>query len=281
MSIILYCFVLLFLILFPSDTAAYATQAMQIWARNLIPFLFPYMVFSRLLFQRFHTLNFPTVPFTAFLGILGGSPSGSMLIAASASQLSQRNLYTLSMLCSSVSPMFILGTLQALTENSNFCRLLLVSHWFSCAFCACAVWILFRNTQEENPHSISKKNHLSLANPIPQSIDAIMQVGGCIICCSVLAGILTKILQANMIAPVLHSVLEISGGAHAIWQSSFSLKEKAVLLSAALGFNGVSILVQNHTFLKPLGISIRVFLLFAVFRALCSAAYMALLLPFI
>ena len=105
-----------------------------------------------------------------------------------------------------------------------------------------------------------------------------MQVGGCIICYSVLAGFAEKLLPDNTVLyPMFHSILEISGGSHAICESSLSLKTKFRLLSAALSFSGISILAQNHAFLSPLGISMTNLVSFAVIRAACAFVCAAIL----
>ena len=278
MSIAFYSLTLAFLLLRPANTAAHAMQALCIWGKNVVPILFPYMVFSRLLSQRLHARHMPVVPMITLLGLIGGSPSGAAIVASSASQLTARSLFALSALCGTISPMFILGTLETWILDAKLCRMLLGVHWLSAITCAGITW-LFENNQN-TPHSaFSPDAELSFAQAIAQSIDAILQVGGCIICCSVLSGLFEELFHnQHPFTILLHAVLEISGGTHALWQSTFSHTAKCILLSSALGFGSVSILMQNHAVLSQLGLPMQKLFLFALLRMLCSGTCMALLL---
>ena len=280
MQIILYALIILLLMLYPGDTARFAQEALTIWGTAIVPALFPYMVFSRMLCQRLYALNLPAAPIAAVLGLIGGSPSGAAIIAATSEHQSPRTIHALCALCGTVSPMFILGTLSHWTNNASRCRLLLTIHWITAVLCAGIIWL------SEKKHSFpvsSRKGNVqpSFDNPIMQSMDAILQVGGCIICYSVLAGLIGRFFpEDSPLNSLLHVFLEISGGAHAIWQGTFSMNAKGILLSASLGFSGLSILAQNYAFLRTLGISMRRLIFYALLRAISSAAFMACALNF-
>ena len=276
MKILLYMFVIAFLIMFPSATADTAKQALMLWAANIVPTLFPYMVFSRLLCMSLETIRFPIPALCAVLGLLGGSPSGAAVIASNRHAFSKRALLTLCALCGTISPMFILGSIQAWTGQPAVCCRLLGVHWLSSALCAWAVWVFHPQRPQNSDAYRTQKRSAESSNPIQQSIDAVFQIGGCIILYSVLAGMLGKILQPiPWLQPIIHAMLEISGGVHAILSSAFTPNTKAVLLSTSLGFSGFSILSQNHMLLKPLGISMHRLILFAILRAATSALLMS------
>ena len=163
--------------------------------------------------------------------------------------------------------------------NASLCRILLLCHWLSALLCA---WII-RAMHNRNGDAVfiqPSANNIP-SNPIMQSIDAILLVGGCIICCSVLSGILGKLLAMfPFLQPFTHALLEVAGGIHAICQADLPDGAKSILLSASLGFGGLSILAQNHGMLRQLGISLRQLLCFAALRAAVSALLMAIaLLP--
>ncbi|MBQ7886319.1 MAG: hypothetical protein IJ313_05430 [Clostridia bacterium] len=276
MTIFFYLLVIAFLILFPSDTADTALEAMRIWGTSIVPALFPYMVFSRLLCKSLQTLSLPAEPAAVLLGMLGGSPSGAAVIAAQSEWLSPGSVYPLCTLAGTISPMFILGTVQSWTGDARLCRLLLVCHWLSALLSAGIVWMLCRRKAQSFRFTSSSVSS-ALSNPIVQSIDAILQVGGCIILYSVLSGILGRILSPfPFMQPFVHAALEISGGVHAICQIRLTDSAKHVLLAAALGFGGLSILSQNHALLRPLGIRMRHLFSFAVMRSAASALLMIL-----
>lgn len=276
MIILLDMVVIAFLILFPADTAETARQALSLWANNIVPVLFPYMVLSKMLCHGLYAVHFPIVPFTAALGMLGGSPSGAAAIAANNRALSQRCRISLCALAGTISPMFILGSIQTWLVYPGIAHRLLLCHWLSAVLCACMVWLFHCDCQQEISFHADEINSAT-AGPLQQSIDAMFQIGGCVILYSVLAGMLGKILvSVPLVKPLVHAALEVSGGIHAICQSAFSLKTKSLLISAALGFSGFSILAQNYSLLKPLGIPMKCLILFGIIRASVSAAMMNL-----
>lgn len=266
MSIALYLIVILCLVLFPQDTAGFAGEALQVWGKNIVPFLFPYMVFSRLLSRSIRQKQRSLVPVSVILGMLGGSPSGAALLAACADKLSYRLLCALCALTTTISPMFILGTIQFWTNDTQLCRVLLLCHWMGAALSAGIIYVCTPN--QENLAYTQNSALADSSNPIADSIDAILQVGGCIICYSVLAGMLSKIpaLSSDHYM-IIHAVMEISGGTHAITQSSFSRMQKSLMLCTATGFGSFSILTQNFSFLKHTGLGMGQLAFFSAVRA--------------
>ncbi|MBE5799274.1 MAG: hypothetical protein E7321_04910 [Clostridiales bacterium] len=277
MKVMFYLIVMLCLIIFPDDTAQSAWNALSIWGKNVVPVLFPYMFFSRMLCASIDGSRFPPVLLAASLGMLGGSPSGAMFTAGYIEKISSRNLYTLIALTGTISPMFLLGTLRAWTNDSILCRSLLLCHWLGAALSALFVHMLYQEPEQQRCVN-SKPAPSSSASLTVQSIDAILQVGGCIISYSVLAAIIGKLpIPLPHFHMLLHAALEISGGAYSICQSSLPVGMRSILLSAALGFSGFSILSQNHAMLMQIGISMKQLFCLAILRAICSAICMALL----
>lgn len=280
MSIVFSLAVLLSLIVFPQRTSDAAASALRIWGLDVVPSLFPYMVFCRLLSSKLRERSVPAVPVAALLGLMGGSPSGASVIAAYGSRLSRRTLLALCALTGTVSPMFMLGTVLTWTKSAALCRLLLLCQLLGAA---CAGVVVFWACRDGSP-AVSASAPFAPVNPIAQSIDAILQVGGCIICYSVLASLLGLLpLLAGSTGAVLHGLLEVSGGVHALCAPAMPLRRRAVWICALCGFSGFSILSQNHAFLAPLGVRMTQLIAFALLRAVFSgcltAALYALFIP--
>lgn len=243
----------------------------------MVPSLFPYMVLSRMLADRLTDTRLPRLPICLLLGALGGSPSGAVILSSCAFSLSSRQLIAASVFSGTISPMFFLATIASWTDmllgkKLLFCQFLGAVLSGICAYaCFPAYALPERNSKQpvNNAHN----------SPLRGAIDAILQVGGCIICFSVLAGLLSLLpFIPDAMHPLIHAMLEISGGSHSIAAFSFSASEKAVLLAAATGFGGLSILSQNLLFLKPLGITSITLTGFSILRAIVSALFMALLI---
>jgi len=278
MSIAIYLCVILCLFFFPEHTAATARDALKIWASDILPTLFPYMVFCRLLCGKLRSLPIPAAPAAALLGLIGGSPSGASVISSYGPRLSGRALCTLCALTGTISPMFLLGTVPAWMHMPELGPVLLISHWIGAAFSAVCAFATFQCFSVFPPTKYSASD-VSDSSALAQSIDAILQVGGCIVCCSVAAGMATKLASFQHTAGAfVHSLLEISGGIYAV--SSIQAPADFRFLSAAAlcGFTSFSILSQNYAVLRPLGIRFQQLFAFACLRALGSAAAMAVFL---
>lgn len=274
MSITFSFVVLLSLIVFPQHTSGAAASALRIWGLDVVPSLFPYMVLCRLLSSRLREHDVPAAPVAMLLGLLGGSPSGASVIAAYGSCLSRRVLLALCALTGTISPMFTLGTVQAWTQNTVLCRLLLLCHLLGAA---CAGGVVFWACKDESP-AVSASAPSAPVNPMAQSIDAILHVGGCIICYSVLASLLRLLpMLSDSTGAVVHGLLEVSGGVHALCTAAIPEKLRAVSLSVLCGFSGFSILSQNHAFLAPLGVRMTQLIAFALLRAFFAGCLMAML----
>ena len=131
--------------------------------------------------------------------------------------------------------------------------------------------------KDESP-AVSASAPSTSVNPIAQSIDAILHVGGCIICYSVLASLLRFLpMLSDSTGAIVHGLLEVSGGVHALCTAATPGKLRAVLLSVLCGFSGFSILSQNHAFLAPLGVRMTQLIAFALLRAFFAGCLMAML----
>lgn len=274
MSTAFFLVVLCLLLLFPQHTSNAAAEALRIWGLSVVPSLFPYMVLCRMLSSRLRERNIPAVPVAALLGLMGGSPSGASVLAAYGSRISKKTLLALCALTGTISPMFTLGTILSWTQNLAMCRLLLLCQLLG-AFWACSFVFLIGRDKAPACCSLSSS---PTVNPIAQSIDAILQVGGCIIFYSVLAGLLQLFpyFSKNTCA-VVHGLLEVSGGVHALCSASMPDFARTLLISALCSFSGLSILSQNYAFLSPLGVRFSQLFAFALLRALLSVCLTAVL----
>jgi len=278
MAIVFYSTVIACLLLFPAETSEAALHALKIWGTSVVPFLFPYMVFSRHLSRLLSANTHPPVPAAALLGMLGGSPSGAAMLCTCVRWIPARSFYALCMLTGTISPMFILGTIRNWSNDPAFCRLLLLCHWAGAVIGTGIIAFLYRHNTAL-PKMYHDEKTMSFASPVAQSIDAILQVGGNIIACSVLAVIWRKLLFFfSFMQPLLHAALVVSGGAYAILKSNWPSAVRSIAMSAALGFSGISILSQNHYFLHPYGIKMTQLLVFALLRSIVSALCMAMIL---
>ncbi|MDO5377583.1 MAG: hypothetical protein Q4G52_04530 [Clostridia bacterium] len=213
---------------------------------------------------------------------MGGSPSGAAVISAYAGEgaLSRRALRGLAALTGTISPMFLLSTVGMWAKDARFGRLLLAANLLGAAS---AMALAYATGKDEMPppslgaSSCEKRE----SDPISQSVQAILGVGGCIVFFSVLASLPGALFpgKGDTALALLHAVLEVSGGLHALLGAPLLPYPRAVLCAAATGFSGLSILVQNMLFLRPLGLTLMQLTAFGLVRAAGASAAMALLYP--
>jgi len=273
MKIIVYSFVIAALLLFPQTCAQSARGALSVWALQIVPSLFPYMVVSKMLANQMKKYSFPPSVLCMLLGMLGGSPSGACAISACSARLTNRSMMALCAFTGTISPMFFLATLKSWTGDSLLAKELLLFHYSGAALSAVCVYLFpIRRLH----FKASGTEASQVASPLSDSIDAILQVGGCIICFSVAAGMMALLPLPKETIPFIHALLEISGGMHALAGSPISAPMKKLLLAFTSGFGGLSILFQNLLFLRPVGIQLPILIALSVLRGLFSVLCMAL-----
>lgn len=283
MDALLLLAVLAALLRFPQVCMGSALEALRVWGLSVVPSLFPYMVFSRLLSGALRRHGMPAALCVPLLGLAGGSPSGAAALSGCAREegLSRRTLHTLAALTGTISPMFFLGTLQSWTGDALLARRLLLAHLFGAALsAACAFLLVGARDVGRNPAHSSPPAGAQEDSPIAQSVQAVLNVGGCIIIYSVLAACVSLLLppSAGVLRAVLHAALEAAGGAHALIAAPMTQEVRAVLLAALTSFGGLSILTQNALFLRPLGLCLPRLALYGLLRAAGAAALMVLLI---
>lgn len=273
---IVFCLVMIALMLLkPGVTTGAARDALRVWGLDVAPSLFPYMVLCRLIASRLQKTGIPAAPAAAALGLLGGSPSGAATLSGYAQGLNTRQVRLLAALTGTISPMFLLNTVKIWSGDPRLCRLLLISHLSGAAFALVCTAFLTHGQKKSACQGAS----VSSGNPITESVQSILSVGGCIVFFSVLAAGLRALMPGLGLLPgaLLHAALEISGGLHSLCTLQIAPVIRAVCMAAASGFSGLSILMQNHLFLRPLGLTFSELLLFALLRAFGAGVMMAFL----
>lgn len=280
LKLMLWLAILILILLMPDISSSAARSALGIWGLDVVPSLFPYMVLCRLIADRLRRKSLPAFPVIAVLGLLGGSPSGAAAISSYAQQggFSRRRLYALCALTGTISPMFFLGTMRSWNMDMNLCQSLLLSH-FGGALLAFLVVLLFIPSAESAASSLDV-TYDSDASPIVQSVFAVLNVGGCIVFFSVIAACLSASLawMPDVIRVCFHGILEIAGGVHALSTLPLSTHAQGLLLAAATGFSGFSILAQNAMFLRDCGVKLSHLMLLALLRSVLSVCLMVLIL---
>ena len=220
-----------------------ARLACRQWATGVLPALFPYLVLSRLLLGAAGG-SMLTIP----LAMLAGSPAGARLLAlGGANCASQRR----AALCATASPLFLLGTLSG-------GALMLAAHWLG-ALAAYGFSACFPPHADAAPPAVPDSASASLPEIIADSALAMLPVCGCMVFFSVVTALVESLFPLpSAFAAALAAFLEMAGGCARISALALPARLTRALLCAAVSFGGLSVFMQNASYLRRAGVNLRV-----------------------
>jgi len=297
-------FVLISLILMPSELLSAASNGIDIWLFSVFPSLFPFMVSSSMLvmsgaanfFGKLFEIPFTKLfgisscgAFALFTGLICGYPMG----AKSTSDLYKNHLISaeeanlLLSFTMNAGPAFMLSAVSVKLLNapetgyimlistvaSNIISGIIICHLFPCA----------RHSRKIYACSQSCDVSKILSSSISSSLTSIIQFGGYIVFFSVVTNIFNLLgifdvlsvffpFEKNTGNALLTGVVEMTGGLYKISLLDTSLQIKASLSAFILSFGGFCVQLQAYDFFKTIpGSSFVRFSLFKLLNGSISA----------
>lgn len=271
----------------PTIYANACLNAISVWAINVLPLLFPFFIFTRLIvnlnspkancmdkfFNKvYHT---PIGSFsTFFLSILSGYPMGAKLICTmhENNQATRKEAEKMLSFCSVSGPMFMLGTVGLMMLKSYKAGLIIL---ISNIIASLLNGLIYRGEKEKIQNKVSyipqKKGNV-LADSVYNSLISILMVGAYIVLSFLIIEIFKNLKlfdfltnsiccvfnlkhHHNLVQSVLVGIIEITCGILNLSTINVSLTLKTILASGLIGFGGISVLLQNLNFLTKLNIS--------------------------
>lgn len=235
------------LLLRAPETMAAAEAACALFVRSVMPGLFPYLTLSQMLVSRCGQDMQPGM--LMLLGWCGGSPTGARLLAMQGSR-PHREQKALAVSCATMSPMFLLGTIGSWLNSRIAGAIVLLS---VLAGGCCAGRLAKRWTRVTSAEKVPEAamSPVSFARAVEDSARTMLLVCGTMTMLRVFAT-LTDFLPDAMRLP-LTTLLEVTTGAVAIANLPAPLPLRIALLSAATGFGGCAVIMQNRA-LYPQGL---------------------------
>lgn len=276
-----------------------------VWATIILPALFPFMIFTKILTSTGYIENFskcfsgitrklykvPGISSYVFLiSIISGYPLGAKITADLYDEglITREEAHRICSFTSNSGPMFIIGSVgvgMLLSATAGY--IILISHILS----AILNGLIYRNYKPKPIKEISKINFNSakkendiITKSMENSITSILLIGGFIIVFFVIMEILlslqifypiTKLLsffglEQSISNGLLFGIFEITKGCLTIASSSISLSLKTVLCSFIISFSGISVFFQSFAFLNKFKISKGFFILQKITQAFLS-----------
>jgi len=266
------CVLTVLLLLYEPYTSEAVRGTLALFVNRVLPPLFPYMVLSRVIVSfdllaplaRFacvgRLFRLPERASSVVLtGLLCGFPVGAAGTCTLYENggISKNDAGRLAALSSNAGPAFLLGTVSALWNSKAYGGFLLAVQTVSALLIAfCAARAVPMNTKDSSPSAAVAKGTFAeeLCRAVSESASACLSVGAYIVFFRVAAVMFSRMVP--VMAPVFGVLFEFSsgcadgadtGGIRGIFMTGF-----------AVGAAGLSVMMQNSSFLGRCGIPMKI-----------------------
>lgn len=249
---------------YPEDTIQAACGACELWAKSVMPGLFPF-----LLIMLFLTRYLPSAVGRkgaegkaaglppgggrlVLMGLLSGSPGGARLAQERLCLFTKHSLMCFAAYTGTMSPMFLIGTLGGWIGSHRWGAVMLCAHWLGAMAAGQLVHRLAKGRSgilsSQEPAARKAMGFSELINSAAQ---AMLTVCGCMILGNVLSALLQRLLPLSSAwAAGMQAAMEVTAGCHRILALGLDPRVAASLMCAAVSFGGISILMQNLAFYR-------------------------------
>lgn len=285
---IIFIIIIIYIFVYSNDINESISFVINAWQNNLVPSIFPFLLFSNLLmdygfvslisaiFGNIFSFVFrlPKKGSFAFIGsIFTGFPTGAKYVVdlLNAKCISIDDANRLLTFTSYSNPIFVISVVgESLLRSKEIGILLFVTHLITGIF----IGIIFRIGKNRN-NSVSNfyitgSNSFSesLIKSINNSFSILLNMLGIIIFFTIIADVIDSILPYNIISYIFKGVLEVTSSIIAVSKSSLSFKLKYSLIGSFLSFNGLSVHFQIKSIINGTGIEYSRFLYARILHAL-------------
>lgn len=272
-------FLILFSLITPSKYIQYSFQGITLWVKNVLPSLFPFFVFSKIILDLnlLEPLTKILYPITKklfktnrascnifLLSIISGYPISSKLIvdAYKSNIISYEDVIKLNSYTSMSGPLFIVGTVGiTMLKNQNYGYILYLGQLIGVLLNG----FIYRNYKFKKTLNIhptfeikSNKEKNILSTAIANAITSILQIGG-LICIFYIS--LNAINGLFNLPPIIAGIIELTNGCNSISLAINSNMIKVLLCSVLLSFGGLCIHAQCMDYLSEINFPYKIFLL--------------------
>lgn len=260
-----------------------AQQAMRVWYTSVAPSLFPFLALMPLITDaqacRCYNAAFGKIMRPLFrlpgsaapavvIGMLAGSPGGSIGICriAGESGMKKSEARRLALALGGVSPAYLIAGIGTMLFGSAALgyRLAAVQALTQLTL----LFLLGRMESEANDAAVMRQSE-SGSHPIRGAIEVVLSVAGYMMVFAVAGSVIAQ-LAGEKLAALLQLIIDLPTGAAAL--ANLDNIWKLPALSAAIGFTGLCINLQNMDALRMLGISVREYISVRIIAAMLNCS---------
>lgn len=301
-EILVFCAYLLLIIILATNPAKYSTVALkglEVWAKILLPAMFPFFVLTKLfsssglIFDITKVLSpvtkkiYKSPPITSYvfiMSVITGYPVGSKLIADLyyENKLSKNDAIKALSFCANSGPMFILGSVAiGMFLSPKMGIIIYVSHIIG----ALLNGLIYRNIKSsDNSQDFDYEvKKITFSDSIMQSISSIMLIGGVVCFTFVLIEIITSSIlfskfvlffehlgvDGQIFTAILSGIFEITKGCLMLAECNLSFFSSTLYCTFIISFGGIATFLQAIAFTKDF-VKPKTFLLQKLTHAICA-----------
>ena len=280
------------ILLFPEKSLYFALNGLNLWFRNMIPTLFPFMVLSGIMIRMNLTDSFvrflkPALSpvfnvnsdclYTIIIGFLCGFPMGACV----AGQLYRQKKITrgeaefLLAFCNNIGPVYFISFVIPLIRLTRLPALLIGMYGIPFLYGTVLRYTVYRSLDSEKGAARLLKASTPFLQALDESVTAsltsITKLGGYMILFNLMSLLPSLLLKNQTLLAVSSALLEISGGLSL-------LGDKAPLLSLSLlPFGGFSCIAQTYSMIRDTDLSLKNYVLHKLVLTAVSFVYYSFL----
>lgn len=281
------CVILIFIIIFSFNAEIYMKSALSglyVWANNVLPALFPFFIFTRIILALNQNLNLDFLTQKCFnatngsgniyaLSLLSGYPVGARMISQYHSMgfIDDGQATKMLSYCSTSGPVFMIGTVGiGMLESNRAGIIILVAHIIGSFLNG----LLYRgsksSTKQIQIKNLQTNQNSMIFDSVYDSIISILLVGGYIVISFVIVDILNNlhiipflasclskiffIQNKDIMTSVLNGLVEMTRGCLDISSINISLQIKTVICCGLISFSGLCVFLQSLAFLTKINV---------------------------
>lgn len=282
------CVILIFITIFCFNAEIYMKSALAgiyVWANNVLPALFPFFIFTRIIVALNANLNLDFLTKKCFnapngsgniyaLSILSGYPVGARMISQyhNMGYINDGQATQMLSYCSTSGPVFMMGTVGIGMLKSNSAGLIIfLAHTIGSFLNG----LLFRGKKVfdqtgQKALYIGNNQNAIIYDSVYDSVVSILLVGGYIVISFVIIDILNNlnilpflancfnklffVQNKDLVLSIFNGLIEMTRGCLDISNLNISIQIKTIICCGLISFSGLCVFLQSLAFLTKIKI---------------------------
>lgn len=284
--VLIYIFISLFI--YSKELKENILFILEIWVNNLIPSIFPFLLFTNLFYNYgiIDILNYVLGPiiqriynlpkeasFAIIMSMFSGFPTGSKYVKdlLDKKEITENEANCLITFTNYSNPLFVISIIGETLLKSKKVGILIYSVHILTGL---ITGLLFKNKKIEKPKNrninTNNKNKLItiLIKSIKEAFEILLNILGIMLFFNIIITILNQIFKRTILTTIFKGIIEITSGINLISKLNINIRIKSSIIGALLSFSGISIHFQVKSIIEGTHIKYNKYLYARIFHSL-------------